>query len=95
MPTYEYKCEDCGHRFEQFESITAEPRTDCPSCEGRVKRLIGPGAGFLFKGSGFYITDYRSEGYKAGAKADKAAESGGSNTGGCGGGTCGKGECAA
>lgn len=92
MPTYEYKCKACDHQFEQFEPITAEPRKDCPECGGEVKRLISPGAGFLFKGSGFYITDYRSEGYKQAAKADKPT---GGDGGGCGGGSCGKGECAA
>ena len=59
MPTYEYKCDACGHQFDQFQSIKAEPLKKCPSC-GKVKlrRLIGTGAGLIFKGSGFYITDY-------------------------------------
>jgi putative FmdB family regulatory protein len=77
MPTYEYECQKCGYRFEEFQSITAEPRKTCPKAEcprggakGRVKRLIGTGGGLLFKGSGFYITDYRSEGYQKAAKAD-------------------------
>ncbi len=72
MPTYEYECQKCGSRFEQFQSITAEPLTTCPddACAGSVKRLISAGGGLLFKGSGFYITDYRSEGYKKSAKAD-------------------------
>jgi putative FmdB family regulatory protein len=64
MPTYDYVCESCGHNFEEFQSITAEPLTDCPKCVGKVKRLISSGNGFLFKGSGFYITDYRSDSYK-------------------------------
>ena len=64
MPTYDYICEDCGHHYEEFQSITAEPLTQCPKCQGHVKRLIGTGNGFLFKGSGFYVTDYRSSGYK-------------------------------
>lgn len=64
MPTYDYKCENCGYVFEEFQSITAEALTICPKCNGHVRRLIGGGNGFLFKGSGFYITDYRSEGYK-------------------------------
>ncbi len=64
MPTYDYICENCEHNFEEFQSITAEPLTSCPACSGKVKRLIGTGNGFLFKGSGFYITDYRSDSYK-------------------------------
>jgi putative FmdB family regulatory protein len=73
MPTYEYECEACGHAFEQFQSIKAEPVKKCPSCgKKKVKRLLGTGAGFVFKGSGFYITDYRSDSYN---KAAKAAES--------------------
>lgn len=76
MPTYEYKCDACGHRFERFQSITAAPLKQCPACgKNRAKRLIGTGAGLIFKGSGFYITDYRSEGYKEKAKS----ESGGSD----------------
>jgi len=75
MPTYEYECPKCGHTFEKFQSIKAAPLKQCPQCRGRVKRLLGSGAGLLFKGSGFYITDYRSEGYKQAAKADvKPAE---------------------
>jgi putative FmdB family regulatory protein len=74
MPTYEYKCDTCGFEFEEFQSITAEPLTKCkkPECSGTVHRLISPGAGFLFKGSGFYITDYRSDSYKKGAKSDSS-----------------------
>jgi putative FmdB family regulatory protein len=79
MPTYEYECTKCGHVFEVFQSITAKPLRklddDCPGCHTRspVRRLIGAGAGLIFKGSGFYETDYRSESYKAAAKADKSA----------------------
>lgn len=71
MPTYDYVCESCGYRFEQFQSITAKPTRKCPEC-GRLKlqRLIGAGAGIIFKGSGFYQTDYRSESYKNAAKAE-------------------------
>ena len=71
MPTYEYECKNCEHRFDEFQPITAKPLKKCPEC-GRLKlqRLIGGGAGLLFKGSGFYITDYRSDSYKAEAKAD-------------------------
>jgi len=73
MPTYEYECPSCGHRFERFQSITEKPLKRCPRCHGKVERLIGPGGGILFKGSGFYSTDYRSESYKKGAKADLPA----------------------
>ena len=71
MPTYEYACSSCGHRFEQFQQITEEPIQTCPKCGGSVKRLISGGAGVIFKGSGFYITDYRSESYKAAEKKEK------------------------
>ena len=71
MPTYEYKCLACDNRFERFQGITAPAIKECPECSGKVKRLIGAGAGLIFKGSGFYITDYRSEGYKESAKKDK------------------------
>lgn len=74
MPTYEYKCEACGHGFERFQSITAAPVRKCPACaQNRVRRLLGGGGGLIFKGSGFYITDYRSESYKSAAKADGGA----------------------
>ena len=75
MPTYEYKCLACDNQFERFQGITAPPIEECPECQGKVKRLIGAGAGLIFKGSGFYITDYRSEGYKESAKKDKNASS--------------------
>jgi len=75
MPTYEYACNDCGHRFERFQSITEEPVETCPECNGSVKRLISGGAGIIFKGSGFYITDYRSESYKAAEKKEKTESS--------------------
>jgi putative FmdB family regulatory protein len=81
MPTYAYVCGNCHHEFDAFQSITAKPLRACPAC-GRtaLKRLIGTGAGIIFKGSGFYCTDYRSDGYKTAAKSeaggskDKAAE---------------------
>jgi putative FmdB family regulatory protein len=72
MPTYEYHCDACGHDFEEFQSITSKPTRKCPKCgKLKVRRLIGTGSGMIFKGSGFYITDYRSEGYKDSAKADQ------------------------
>jgi putative FmdB family regulatory protein len=72
MPTYQYLCENCGHEFERFQSITARPLRKCPKCgKARVKRLIGTGVGFIFKGSGFYQTDYRSESYKNAEKKEK------------------------
>lgn len=76
MPTYDYICDSCGHEFEAFESITSNPQTLCPSCKAeKLRRKIGPGAAILFKGSGFYETDYRSASYKKAAKADSAASS--------------------
>ncbi|HEX9751680.1 MAG TPA: zinc ribbon domain-containing protein [candidate division Zixibacteria bacterium] len=72
MPTYEYRCRACGHEFEAVQPITDEPVRLCPQCgKEQVERLISPGAGLLFKGSGFYITDYRSESYKKSADAEK------------------------
>src|SRR5258708_26643475 len=92
MPTYEYVCEKCGHQFEKIQPMSAKSLEVCPedSCaqkrwgKGKVKRAISAGAGLLFKGSGFYITDYRSENYKAGAKKDAspAASSGDSKSSG-------------
>jgi putative FmdB family regulatory protein len=73
MPTYEYECKKCGHRFELFQRISDPPRKRCPKCRGSVRRLVGTGAGMIFKGSGFYATDYRSESYKK----QKEKESGG------------------
>jgi putative FmdB family regulatory protein len=76
MPTYDYKCEACGHTFEKFQSITAAPIRKCPQCgKNKVKRLLGTGGALIFKGSGFYITDYRSEGYKSAAKSDNGSTS--------------------
>ncbi|HSQ60524.1 MAG TPA: FmdB family zinc ribbon protein [Acidobacteriota bacterium] len=65
MPTYEYECEKCGHRFEVFQSMSDPPKKRCPKCKGKLRRLLGTGAGMIFKGSGFYVTDYRSESYKS------------------------------
>jgi putative FmdB family regulatory protein len=75
MPTYDYECLSCHHRFERFHSMTAEPESQCPECGGPVKKLIGTGAGILFRGSGFYITDYRSSDYKKKAKEDAGSGS--------------------
>lgn len=84
MPTYEYVCSKCGHEFEKFQLMSDKPLAVCPEdlCgkkrwgRGKVSKKIGAGAGLIFKGSGFYITDYRSEGYKEAAKKDSTAGSG-------------------
>jgi putative FmdB family regulatory protein len=74
MPTYDYECRACGKTFEVFQSIAEAPKKKCPACgKAKLQRLIGPGAGFIFKGSGFYITDYRSADYKEKAKAESGA----------------------
>ncbi len=75
MPTYDYECQTCGHQFEARQSMKDPHLTDCPveACPGPVKRKIGLGSGLIFKGSGFYITDYRSDSYKAAAKKDSAS----------------------
>lgn len=88
MPTYEYLCTKCDHSFEKYQSMSDTPLTVCPKelCgmkrwgKGRVKKMIGAGAGLIFKGTGFYITDYRSENYKAGAKKDAAPAGGDGKT---------------
>ncbi|KPK86557.1 MAG: hypothetical protein AMJ81_00880 [Phycisphaerae bacterium SM23_33] len=75
MPTYEYLCRACGHRFDQFQPITAPARRKCPHCGAlALSRLIGSGAGVIFKGSGFYQTDYRSDSYRKAAQGEKSAE---------------------
>lgn len=72
MPTYDYRCDACGHLFELFQSITAPTKRKCPRCgKSKLQRLIGPGSGVIFKGGGFYQTDYRSDNYKKGAEAEK------------------------
>ena len=74
MPTYDYKCRACDNRWEEFQPITAKATEKCPECgKNKAERVIGAGAGILFKGSGFYQTDYRSDNYKKGADADKKA----------------------
>jgi putative FmdB family regulatory protein len=80
MPTYVYRCRDCGHEFEEFQSIMEKPLESCPSCKGKAERIITGGAGFLFKGSGFYITDHRSDSYKKGAAADTSGSSSASSS---------------
>lgn len=90
MPTYEYQCEKCHQNFDLFQSMKDAALTTCPEArccmeswgQGKVKRLVGTGAGLIFKGSGFYITDYRSSGYKEAAK--KESDSGGGGGGGGG-----------
>jgi putative FmdB family regulatory protein len=76
MPTYEYRCRKCGHEFEDFKSMSAPPLTKCPKCKGKVDRLIGRGAGIIFKGSGFYETDYKRKNWKSDSAADTAASTG-------------------
>ncbi|MCG3136336.1 MAG: hypothetical protein HJJLKODD_00164 [Phycisphaerae bacterium] len=81
MPTYEYECQACGHRFEAFQSINAEPLSACPKCKKpQAQRMISGGAGILFRGSGFYQTDYRSDSYKQSAKADQPASPAATNS---------------
>jgi len=71
MPTYDYRCKACGHAFEEFQMMSDPVLRKCPECKKlKLERLIGAGAGFLFKGSGYYVTDYRSKGYKDDKKAD-------------------------
>lgn len=72
MPTYEYECTKCDHQFERFQSMKDEPLKRCPKCRCKVRRLLGSGAGIIFKGSGFYQTDYRSKDYHAAAQKDKS-----------------------
>jgi putative FmdB family regulatory protein len=72
MPTYDYRCDACDHTFEEFQSFSEEPLKKCPQCgKKKLVRLFGTGAGVIFKGSGFYETDYRSDSYKQAAKADQ------------------------
>jgi putative FmdB family regulatory protein len=74
MPTYEYQCDACEHNFDEFQSINDKPLKKCPKCgKPKLRRVFGTGAAILFKGSGFYQTDYRSESYKAAAKAEQEA----------------------
>lgn len=76
MPTYDYKCDACQNEWEEFQSIKADPIKKCPKCgKSKARRQIGGGAGLIFKGSGFYLTDYRSDAYKKAAEADKKSAS--------------------
>ena len=77
MPTYDYVCDGCGHAFELFQSMTDAVKKTCPECgKKKLRRLIGAGGAIVFKGSGFYKTDYRSDSYKKGAEADKSSSGG-------------------
>lgn len=83
MPTYDYVCDACEHQFELFHSITDKPKRKCPKCGRlRLRRLIGPGAAIVFKGSGFYKTDYRSESYRKAAAADNGGSKSKASSGG-------------
>lgn len=83
MPTYDYRCSACRHTFERFQSIKAKPLRKCPACgKPALERLIGTGGAILFKGSGFYQTDYRGESYKKAAEADKPAATTGDKSAG-------------
>ena len=89
MPTYTYRCRKCGHKFELFHSIKDETPKRCPRCRGRAVRVPAGGAGLLFKGSGFHVTDYRSKSYKEKQKQEKPGGEGGA--GGTGSGSAGGG----
>jgi len=78
MPTYIYHCTDCGHEFEEFQAITEKALEVCPECQGKIERVITGGAGFIFKGNGFYLTDHRSEQYKKDAASDTSGSAGSS-----------------
>lgn len=73
MPTYEYECTKCDHTFEIFQSMKDDPLKRCPECKSKIRRLLGTGAGIIFKGSGFYETDYRGSSYATDKKADKGS----------------------
>ncbi|MCM8804698.1 MAG: zinc ribbon domain-containing protein [Candidatus Omnitrophica bacterium] len=89
MPTYEYECGKCGYRFEQFQKMTDQPLKKCPKCKGnKLKRLIGLGGGVIFKGPGFYTTEYRSEEYKRKEREEKGLSSTSSSCSTCSTKTC-------
>jgi len=71
MPTYEYECKKCGHRFDRFQKMSDKPVSKCPECKGKVSRIIGLGGGVIFKGAGFYTTEYRSDDYKKREREEK------------------------
>jgi putative FmdB family regulatory protein len=81
MPTYDYVCNSCGHEWDEFKSMTAPVTKKCPKCKkAKAERKIGAGAGLIFRGSGFYLTDYRSDSYKKSAEADSKAQTSGSES---------------
>jgi putative FmdB family regulatory protein len=82
MPTYEYKCLDCGHRFDVFQNMSDKPLTCCEKCNGAVKRLIGSGAGIIFKGTGFYCTDYKKSSVVPATGGDGSGTTGSKSEGG-------------
>jgi putative FmdB family regulatory protein len=84
MPTYEYECRDCGHAFERYQRISDSPLEECPECGGKVRRLISSGGGLVFKGPGFYATDYRSSGAPKTPAPKKKDESSSGKPGGSG-----------
>lgn len=95
MPTYDYRCGACGHSLEIFQSMSDAPRKKCPACrKPKLVRIIGSGAGILFKGGGFHQTDYRSDSYKKGESADKPASDPPTTCKPAGGGPCAKPDCA-
>ena len=81
MPTYEYRCPSCGADFEKFQKMSEPPVAECPACGAEAERRLSAGAGLLFKGSGFYITDYRGEGYRKAAEADRGGSAPAASTG--------------
>ena len=81
MPTYDYECDACGHKFEEFQSMSDKLLKKCPACKkNKLRRLLGTGAAIIFKGSGFYQTDYRSESYKSAAKAEESSKNSASSS---------------
>jgi len=81
MPTYEYECTKCGHTFEIQQSMLADPLKECPKCKGRIRRIIGGGMGIIFKGSGFYTTDYKKSSTFTGGNGSSSGKDGSSKTG--------------
>ncbi len=81
MPTYEYECDKCGNRFDVFQSMTSKPGASCPKCKGKASRLLGTGSGIIFKGTGFYETDYKTK--KGTPDTEKKPSCGGGDSGAC------------